>query len=394
MAIPRTSDMDAMTSEIRAMRRHIHQHPEMAYEEHATSDLVAGKLEEWGYEVTRGVATTGVVGTLRIGSGTRRIGIRADMDALAIHEETRLPYASAVAGTMHACGHDGHTAILLGAAQRIAAGRNFSGTVHLYFQPAEEKGYDSGAARMISDGLFERFPCDAVFGLHNHPGEPVGRFLFRSGPFMAASDKIVITIRGKGGHAARPHLAVDPAVVAASMVMALQTIVSRNVNPAETAVVTVGVLHSGSANNVIANSATLELSVRSFSDAVQRQMRDRIQDIARFQAESYGATAEVTVLPGYPVLVNTDTETSLAVAVAKELFGDEQVDAEFEQVTASEDFAFMLQQRPGCFFRLGNGTFAESFPVHHPRYDFNDDNLSPAVAYWTRLVERFLSARD
>ncbi|WPH15905.1 M20 aminoacylase family protein [Variovorax paradoxus] len=390
MTIGKLFDFEAMSSELRTLRQHIHQHPELAYEEHATAALVAERLRSWGYEVTTGVGTTGVVGTLRAGSGLRCIGLRADMDALPIHEETGLGYASSVPGTMHACGHDGHTAILLGAAKYLATTRQFSGTLNLYFQPAEEKGHDSGASRMIADALFERFPCDAVFGLHNHPGQPAGKFLFRSGPFMAASDKVVITIHGKGGHAARPHLAIDPAVVAASVVMALQTIVSRNIDPAQAAVVTVGVLQSGSANNVIAGSATLELSARSFSDAVQRQLRERIAAIAQGQAESYGATAQVSFLPGYPVLVNTPVETELAVSVARELFGDAQVDAHFDLVTASEDFAYMLQQRPGCFLRLGNGTLQEGFPVHHPKYDFNDRNLPVGAAYWSRLVERYL----
>jgi len=390
MTIGKLFDFEAMSSELRTLRQHIHRHPELAYEEHATAALVAERLRSWGYEVTSGVGTTGVVGTLRAGSGVRSIGLRADMDALPIHEETGLGYASSVPGTMHACGHDGHTAILLGAAKYLATTQQFSGTLNLYFQPAEEKGHDSGASRMIADGLFERFPCDAVFGLHNHPGQPAGKFLFRSGPFMAASDKVVITIHGKGGHAARPHLAIDPAVVAASVVMALQTIVSRNIDPAQAAVVTVGVLHSGSANNVIAGSATLELSARSFSDAVQQQLRERIATIAQGQAESYGATAQVSFLPGYPVLVNTSVETELAISVARELFGDAQVDDHFDLVTASEDFAYMLQQRPGCFLRLGNGTLHEGFPVHHPKYDFNDRNLPVGAAYWSRLVERYL----
>jgi hippurate hydrolase len=288
--------------------------------------------------------------------------------------------------------------MLLGAARQLAMTRNFSGTVHLYFQPAEEKGYDSGARAMIDDGLFERFPCDAVFGMHNHPGVEQGTFLLRPGAFMSAGDRVTITVKGVGGHAARPHLTVDPVVVAASIVVALQTIVARNIDPAEVAVVTVGSIQGGFANNVIADSATMQLSVRSFSAEVREKLRRRISDLVHLQAQSYGATAEIDYVTGYPVVVNHADETAFAAEVARELVGNERVIAPADRVMASEDFAFMLERRPGCFIRLGNGIGKEvgegGCMVHNPRYDFNDANLPVGAAFWTRLVERFLPRRS
>ncbi|MBP0595518.1 amidohydrolase [Paraburkholderia sp. LEh10] len=384
------ADLEPAAATLRDIRRHIHRHPELAYEEVATAALVAEKLEAWGWQVTRGVGKTGVVGTLKVGGGIRSIGLRADMDALPIVEQTGLPYASAVQGKMHACGHDGHTTMLLGAAQHLAKTRRFSGTVHLYFQPAEESGIDSGAKKMIDDGLFERFPCDAVFGVHNHPGAEPGKFLFRRGAFMAAGDKATITIHGVGGHAARPHLCVDPIVIASSIVMALQTIVARNVNPAQPAVVTVGTMHAGVANNVIPSSAKLELSVRSFSPQVRALLKQRITELAETQAASYGGTAQVEYVEGYPVVVNTDAETEFAIQVARELVGAENVESNADILMGSEDFAFMLEQRPGSFLRLGNGVGEDGCMVHNPHYDFNDRNLPIGAAYWARLVERYL----
>jgi hippurate hydrolase len=378
--------------EIQEIRHQIHSHPELAFEERATADLVARKLSQWGFDVTTGVGLTGVVGTLKVGNGDRRIGIRADMDALAIHEKTGLPYASVIPGKMHACGHDGHTSMLLGAAKYLARTRNFAGTLHLYFQPAEERGYDSGAERMIADGLFERFPCDAVFGLHNHPGAEVGTFMMRKGAFQPATDKVNIRVIGKGGHAARPHLTVDPSVVVSSIVMALQTIVSRNVDATQTAGITVCSLQSGGIYGVIPSEAHIELSVRCFDPQVRIQLRQRIEAIVHGQAQSYGAEAEIEIRAGYPVLVNTDREVDFAVEVARELVGPARVDPAFGLVTPGEDFAFMLERRPGCYLRLGNGMFSEScHPVHHPLYDFNDDNLLYGAAYWSLLVERYLA---
>jgi len=369
-------------------RQHLHRNPELSFHEVETSEFVASHLEQWGYDVTRNVGGYGVVGTLTVGSGARSVAVRADMDALPIHEETGLSYASQHDGKMHACGHDGHTTMLLGAAKHLAKTRNFSGTVQLVFQPAEEAGKNSGAQQMIADGLFERFPCDAIFGLHNHPGYPIGTFMFGSGPFMSASDTVLITIHGRGGHAARPHLAVDPILVASSLVMSLQSIVSRNIDPTQTSIVTVGALNSGSAPNVIPESATLKISVRSFSEEVRAQLRERIVTLTTLHTEGYGATVDIDYQEGYPVVVNTDDETRLAQAVAEKLVGTEHVIAPFGPVTGSEDFAYYLQHKPGCFLRLGNGE--DCAMLHNAKYDFNDSNLTTGAAYWARLVERYL----
>jgi hippurate hydrolase len=370
-------------------RHLLHSQPELSFEEVKTSELVAGLLTDWGYEVTRKVGGHGVVGTLRNGDGKRSVAVRADMDALPIGEETGKAHASRVSGVMHACGHDGHTTMLLGAAQQLAKTRNFSGTVHLVFQPAEEAGQNSGAQRMIADGLFERFPCDAIFGLHNHPGVAAGTLLFGSGPFMSASDTAKITIRGKGGHAARPHLSVDPVMIAGSLIMALQTVVSRNIDPTQTAIVTIGTVHAGIAANVIPDSAVMELSIRSFDPAVREQIEKRITELVRSHVEGYGGTVELDYQRGYPVVVNSDAETAFAIEVARELVGDDKVVTPFGPVTGSEDFGFYLQKKPGCFLRLGNG---EGSPMlHNPKYDFEDANLTVGAAFWTRLVERFLA---
>ncbi|NWD23604.1 amidohydrolase [Pseudomonas yamanorum] len=385
------SDLAPAAQSLRAIRHHIHQHPELAYEEVETAALVAKLLGEWGFTVTPNVGGTGVVGTLSVGTGQRSIGLRADMDALPITEATGLPYASQNAGKMHACGHDGHTTMLLGAAQYLAATRNFNGTVQLYFQPAEETGFNSGAQAMINDGLFERFPCDAVFAMHNHPGAAPGVMLFREGAFMSAGDKVYIDIQGVGGHGARPHQAIDPVVAAASIVMALQTIVSRNLDPTAPAVITVGVLKAGTATNVIPDTARLELGVRSFDPAVRKHIRQRIIELVHSQAKSYGATAQINYVEGYPVLVNTAEETRFATQVARELLGDHQVTARTDLIMGSEDFAYMLQRRPGCLLRIGNGEGEDGCMVHNPGYDFNDHNLPIGSAFWARLVERFLN---
>ena len=382
------TDLLDSAESLRQTRHALHRQPELSFHEVATSQLVAARLQQWGYAVTRDVGGHGVVGTLKAGDGKRAVAVRADMDALPIHEETGRPYASTVAGAMHACGHDGHTTMLLGAAQQLARTRNFSGTVHLVFQPAEEAGQGSGAQRMIADGLFERFPCDAIFGLHNHPGVAAGTFLFGAGPFMSASDTAKITVRGRGGHAARPHLAIDPVVIAASLVMALQTVVSRSIDPTQTAIVTVGTLHAGSAANVIPESAVLELSIRSFDPAVREKLEQRITELAHAHVLGYGGSVEIDYQRGYPVVVNSAAETEFARQVAEELVGAQRVVAPFGPVTGSEDFAYYLQHKPGCFLRLGNG---ENCPMlHHPKYDFDDANLAVGAAYWTRLVERFL----
>jgi hippurate hydrolase len=371
------------------LRRHIHQHPELAFEEHATSDLVAERLAEWGYEVHRGLGGTGVVGRLRHGGGGKSIGIRADMDALPITEATGLAYASRHHGKMHACGHDGHTATLLAAARHLAQTRRFSGTLNLIFQPAEEGA--GGAKRMVDDGLFERFPCDAIFALHNAPGQAVGTLAFRSGAALASADRVVIEIKGKGGHAAMPHFSSDPIVAGSSIVMALQSIVARNIDPLASAVVTVGMFQAGTANNVIPGTARLELSVRALDREVRKLLRQRIEDIAVAQASSLGVMAQVDYQEGYPVLVNTDAETAFAAQVATELLGPQRVLLDRPAVMGSEDFAIMLEHRPGCYLFLGNGDGAGSCMVHNPGYDFNDDAMATGAAFWSLLAERFLT---
>ncbi|MCX7202402.1 MAG: M20 family metallopeptidase [Burkholderiales bacterium] len=383
------ADLAGSAGFLRTTRRHLHQHPELSFQEARTAELVAGNLKEWGWEVATGVGGHGVVGTLRNGEGARAIALRADMDALPITELTGKPWASTVSGAMHACGHDGHTTMLLGAAQHLATTRNFSGTVHVVFQPAEEAGKDSGAQRMIEDGLFERFPCDAIFGIHNHPGVAAGTFGFGTGAFMSASDTAKITVRGRGGHAARPHLSVDPILIAGSLIMALQSVVSRNIDPTQTAIVTIGSVHAGKAANVIPESATLELSIRSFDADVRERLEQRIRALVTAQVESYGGEVTIEYDRGYPVLVNTSAETEFARDVAQELVGAERVIAPFPPVTGSEDFAYFLQRKPGCFLRLGNG---EGAMVHNAHYDFNDEILTLGAAYWTRLVERYLPA--
>ena len=382
----------ARVGEFIQLRRDIHQHPELAFEEHRTSDLVAAKLESWGYAVHRGLGGTGVVGTLTRGSGKRRLGLRADMDALPIQEATGVAWASSKAGLMHACGHDGHTAMLLAAAKALASDATFDGTLNLIFQPAEEGG--GGAVRMMADGLFERHPCDAVFAMHNMPGVPQGHFVFRDGAAMASSDYVTIRVHGTGGHGAMPHRAADPLVAAASIVMALQTIVARNVDPLHTAVVTVGALHAGQANNVIPALATLELSVRALDPDVRRLLEQRIKALVVAQAESFGVTAEVDWRPGYCVLVNTVAETDFARQVAVDLVGAEHVTMHGPALTGSEDFAFMLEKIPGSYLLIGNGDgdSAGACMVHNPGYDFNDDNIATGAAYWVALVERYLSS--
>lgn len=372
---------------LRTLRRHIHAHPELSFEEHNTSDLVAAKLAEWGYTVHRGIGGHGLVGVLKVGDGKRAIGLRADMDALPLQEHTELPYASAAPGKMHACGHDGHTAVLLGAARQLAETRRFNGTLNLVFQPAEEASGDSGAYRMLRDGLFDRFPCDAIYGLHNHPGAPAGRLMFRAGAAMASQDLVTIVIEGKGSHAARPHEGVDPVVAASATVLALQTIVSRNIEPGAPAVVTVATLHAGTANNIIPQSAELQLSVRTFDPKVREQTLKRIVEIAEGQAASYGCKADARVEAGCPVVVNAERETAFARAVAESMFGADAV-GDAPLLMGSEDFAYFLEQKAGCFLRLGNGE--NSAMLHNPRYDFNDDALAVGVAFWVGLAETYL----
>jgi hippurate hydrolase len=385
---------DALTDrvgEFIQLRRDIHRHPELAFEEHRTSDLVAAKLQSWGYQVHRGLGGTGVVGTLQRGSSERKLGIRADMDALPIQEATGAEWASTRQGLMHACGHDGHTAMLLAAAKAIAQAPEFDGTLNLIFQPAEEGG--GGAVRMMDDGLFEHHPCDAVFAMHNMPGMPVGHLVFRDGAAMASSDYATIRIHGTGGHGAMPHRAADPLVAASSIVMALQTVVSRNVDPLHTAVVTVGALHAGQANNVIPALATLELSVRALDPQVRQLLEQRIKALVTAQAESFGVRAEVQWRQGYCVLVNHPAQTEFARQVALNLVGPERVTLNGPQLTGSEDFAFMLEKVPGSYLLIGNGDgdSAGACMVHNPAYDFNDENIATGSAYWIALVKAYLA---
>ncbi len=385
---------DALTErvgEFIQLRRDIHRHPELAFEEHRTSDLVAAKLESWGYQVHRGLGGTGVVGTLKRGSSERKLGIRADMDALPIQEATGAEWASTRQGLMHACGHDGHTAMLLAAAKAIAQAPDFDGTLNLIFQPAEEGG--GGAVRMMDDGLFEHHPCDAVFAMHNMPGMPVGHLVFRDGAAMASSDYATIRIHGTGGHGAMPHRAADPLVAASSIVMALQTIVSRNVDPLHTAVVTVGALHAGQASNVIPALATLELSVRALDPQVRQLLEQRIKALVTAQAESFGVRAEVEWRQGYCVLVNNTEQTNFARQVALDLVGPERVTLNGPPLTGSEDFAFMLEKVPGSYLLIGNGDgdSAGACMVHNPAYDFNDDNIATGASYWVALVQAYLA---
>ncbi|MCL6688198.1 M20 family metallopeptidase [Pseudomonas sp. R3.Fl] len=370
--------------ELKALRQDIHAHPELGFEERRTADLVADLLGQWGYEVHRGVGRTGVVGVLRNGDSPRRLGLRADMDALPIEEATGLPYSSCHHGRMHACGHDGHTTMLLGAARYLAATRNFQGSLTLIFQPAEEG--QGGALAMLEDDLLQRFPCDALFGMHNMPGLEAGHLCFRNGPMMASQDLLEVRIEGVGGHGSMPHLSVDPLVAAASVVMALQTVVGRNVDPQQAAVVTVGALQAGEAANVIPQQALLRLSLRALDAKVREQVLERVQAIIHSQAQSYGCTAQVEHRPAYPVLVNTAAETAFAREVGLELVGADEV-REAPTVMGSEDFGWMLQRCPGSYLFIGNGAGAM---VHNPAYDFNDAILVRGAAYWAALAERWL----
>lgn len=386
--------LQSQADEFIAVRRDIHKHPEMGYKEYRTSDLVAEQLIAWGYQVERGLGGTGLVGQLKRGTGTRSIGIRADMDALPIDEATGLSYASCNTGIMHACGHDGHTAMLLSAAKHIAQKGQFSGTVNLIFQPAEE-GL-GGAVKMMEDGLFTKYPCDAIFAMHNMPSHPQGQLVFRDGSAMASSDNVTITLEGIGGHGAVPHKASDSIVAGSAIVMGLQTIVSRNVDPLEMAVITVGAFNAGMANNVIPQTCTLKLSVRSLNREVRQLLELRIKELVHAQAQSYGIKAQIDYQRGYAVLVNTLAETDFARDVGEELLGAAHVTRHGPALTGSEDFAFMLEKVPGCYLLIGNGDGSGdghgACMVHNPSYDFNDGNVAIGSAYWSLLVERFLPA--
>lgn len=371
------------------VRRKIHRRPELGFEEVQTSDLVAKYLTEWGYEVHRGLAKTGVVGTLKVGDGSKIIGLRADMDALPIQEGNDCGWKSEIDGKFHGCGHDGHTAALLAAAQRLAETRQFNGTLRVIFQPAEELLY--GGRVMLEDGLFEQFPCDAVFGLHNMPKMKAGEFYFREGPAMASSDTIHIHVEGVGGHGAMPEHGIDATLVACHITLALQSIVSRNVSPLDQAVITVGCIQSGDAPNVVNAKALMKLSVRALKPEVRALLRRRITEVAEAQAQSFGATATVEHINGCPPVINGSEATRFAVGVAQSLFGAEKVHTDTPPLMGSEDFAYMLEANPnGNYCFIGNGDHPGACMVHHPHYDFNDDIIVPAAAYWCGLAEAYL----
>jgi amidohydrolase len=370
-------------------RRDIHAHPELGFEEHRTSDLVAEKLAQFGYEVFRGIGRTGVVGRLRVGNSSRAIGLRADMDALPIQEATNLEYRSRHEGRMHACGHDGHTTMLLGAARYLAQTRNFDGTVHLIFQPAEE-GLGGGEA-MVKDGLFERFPCDAIFGMHNRPGLAIGKFQIRTGPMMAGGAYFDITITGRGAHGARPESGVDPVMVASHITTALQTIVSRNVRPLDTAVVSVTQIHAGDAYNVIPEQAFIRGTARAFDANTLALIEQNMRRIAAGVAGGFGATAELDFRNLFPPLVNDAAEAEFVADTAAELVGAANVNRNGNPVMASEDFSYMLACRPGAYIQIGNGDAAGGCEVHNPGYDFNDAALPFGASLFVGLAERKLA---
>jgi amidohydrolase len=375
--------------DLTSWRRDIHAHPELGFEEERTSDLVANKLTEFGYEVFRGIGRTGVVGRLRAGTSSRSIGLRADMDALPIEEATNLTYRSRHQGRMHACGHDGHTAMLLGAARYLAETRKFDGTVNLIFQPAEE-GLGGGEA-MVKDGLFERFPCDAIFGMHNRPGLAIGKFQIRTGPMMAGGAYFDIAVIGRGAHGARPEAGIDPVIVASHITTALQTVVSRNVRALDTAVLSVTQIHAGDAYNVIPEQAFIRGTARAFAPETLALIEQNMGRIASGIASGFGATAELDFRILFPPLVNDAEETEFIADTAAELVGADNVNRDGNLVMASEDFSYMLNRRPGAYIQIGNGDGTGGCEVHNPGYDFNDEALPFGASLFVRLAERKLA---
>jgi hippurate hydrolase len=386
--MPPLDAIRAYHHELTAIRRDLHAHPEIGFEEHRTSDLVARELAALGIEVHRGVGGTGLVGVLRRGNGETAIGLRADMDALPMDEATALPYASGTKGRMHACGHDGHTTMLLGAARYLAAEGRFNGTVHFIFQPAEE-GL-GGAKAMIRDGLFRRFPCDFVFGMHNRPGLPIGRFATRPGAMMAGGAFFDITVTGRGAHGARPEGSIDPVLAACHITAAMQSIVARNIAPVDTAVVSVTSVTGGDAYNVIPETAIIRGTARAFRTEVIRQIEAAMTRIAAGVAQGFGATAETDFRLLFAPTVNDPEQTRDILAAAREIVGDANVDPDGPAVMASEDFSFMLEQVPGAYINIGNGNTEGSVQVHNPRYDFNDAAIPYGSALFAAIVERKL----
>jgi len=370
-------------------RHDIHAHPEIAFEEQRTSDIVARELESFGIEVHRGLAKTGVVGVLTNGDGPS-IGLRADMDALPIQETNEFEHRSTIDGKMHACGHDGHTAMLLGAAKYLAETRQFKGTINFIFQPAEEG--EGGARVMIEEGLFEKFPCQSVYGVHNMPAKETGTFHLRTGPLMAAYDTFQIKVSGRGGHAAMPHQAIDPVVIASQIVTALQSITSRNLDPLESAVISVTQIHGGDTNNVIPDSVWMEGTTRCFKPEIRDWLKPSMQRVVEGVAATYGATVEFDYLRRYPPTINHPSETEIAAKIAAEVAGEIKVDTDTAPVMGGEDFSFMLEKVPGCYLFIGNGEGEGACMVHNPGYDFNDEILPVGATYFSRLVETVLPA--
>ncbi len=386
--MPIVNRIAALQPEIAAWRQDIHAHPELMFDVHRTAASVAEKLKAFGCdEVATGIGRTGVVGVIRgrKGSGTRTIGLRADMDALPITEATGLPYQSTVPGKMHACGHDGHTAMLLGAAKYLAETRNFDGTAVVIFQPAEEGG--GGGREMVNDGMMDRFKIEEVYGMHNYPGLPIGEFAIRPGPMMAAADRLYIDIEGVGGHAARPHVSIDTVLVGAQIINQIQSIVSRNVDPLESAVVSITQFHAGTADNIIPQTARLSGTARSLTPHVRDTLEKRLHEVVEGTAKLYGAKAKLVYKRDYPVTRNHERQTAFAASVASEVAGGERVDVAAPPVMGAEDFSFMLEARPGAFIFIGNG---DSAGLHHPAYNFNDEVIPVGTSYWVRLVETAL----
>ncbi|SDD97864.1 M20 aminoacylase family protein [Paraburkholderia lycopersici] len=390
-------EIQAAQGEIQGLRRTIHAHPELRYEETQTSDLVASKLAEWGIEVHRGMGRTGVVGVLKRGNGNRTIGLRADMDALPIEELNTFDHRSRNEGKMHACGHDGHTAMLLGAAQYLARHGQFDGTIVFIFQPAEEGG--AGAKAMIEDGLFKQFPVDAVFGIHNWPGMPAGHFGVTEGPIMASSNEFRIEIRGVGSHAALPHNGRDPVFTAVQIANGLQSIITRNKKPLDTAVLSITQIHAGDAVNVVPNTAWIAGTVRTFTTETLDLIESRLRKIAGSTAEAYECSVDITFYRNYPPTVNSGAETKFAVEVMRDVVGTDHVDANVEPTMGAEDFSFMLLEKPGCYAFLGNGEGGHREAghgtgpcmLHNASYDFNDQLLPVGSSYWVHLATRFLA---
>jgi len=382
--------------EIRALRRDIHAHPELCFEEVRTADMVAAKLTEWGIPVRRGLGRTGVVGIVRSGTSSRAVGLRADMDALPMTEFNTFAHASKHPGKMHACGHDGHTAMLLAAARHFSQHRNFDGTIYLVFQPAEERG--GGAREMIRDGIFDEFPMEAIFGMHNWPGLKAGQFALRAGPVMGSSSEFRIVVRGRGSHAALPHNGIDPIPVVCQLVQGFQTILTRNKRPVEAGVISVTMIHAGEATNVVPDAAEIQGTVRTFTletlDLIERRMRE----ICEHTCAAFGAQCEFEFVRNYPPTINHARETDFCRAVMTEIVGPENV-MDFEPTLGAEDFAYFLLEKPGCYVVIGNGEgdHRESghglgaCVLHNPNYDFNDDVIPLGATYWVRLAERWLS---